>query len=222
MLGRSLLLKAGGDALPFSGVALLLHGDGANGSTTIIDSSPLPKAVTAVGNAQISTAQSRFSGASIAFYGTGDSLSIGSSIDLVPGAADFTIELWAYLISGGARFMYSNPSFGIGLWSAQRLAVVSNTGTILLTDTVNFPVATWTHVALTRSGSTMRLFKDGVQVASASNSINYSITGTTRIGIWLDGTNFSFNGYIDEFRKAKGVAHYTANFAPPTAPFPDS
>jgi hypothetical protein len=37
-------------------LTLLLHGDGTNGSTVITDSSGSPKTVTAVGNAQISTA----------------------------------------------------------------------------------------------------------------------------------------------------------------------
>ena len=40
----------------YSNVSLLLHGDGANGSTTLVDSSPSPKTVTAFGDAQISTA----------------------------------------------------------------------------------------------------------------------------------------------------------------------
>ncbi len=44
----------------YRNVSLLLHGDGTNGSTTIVDSSPTPKTVTAIGNAQLSTAQSKF------------------------------------------------------------------------------------------------------------------------------------------------------------------
>ena len=76
----------------FSNVSLLLHGDGTNGSTTIIDSSPLPKTVTAFGNAQISTAQSKFGGSSIAFDGTGDSLTIPA----ITFAGDFTLEAWLY------------------------------------------------------------------------------------------------------------------------------
>jgi hypothetical protein len=52
-----------------SNVSLLLHGNGTNGSTTITDNSPSPKTVTAVGNAQISTAQSKYGGGSIAFDG---------------------------------------------------------------------------------------------------------------------------------------------------------
>ena len=202
-------------------VSLLLHGDGTNGSTTITDSSLTPKTVTAVGNAQISTAQSKFGGASIALDGTGDFLSVGSSSDLVPDAGDFTIEFWARHTSGNGQFMYSNPNFGIGLWAGAALALVSNAGTNILTDPANFLSATWIHVAVTRAGNVIRLFKAGNLVASATNSVNYSTLGTTRVGVWLDGNNFFFNGYIDDFRITKGVARYTANFTPPTAAFPD-
>ena len=53
----------------FTDVSLLLKGEGTNGSTTIVDSSPSPKSVAALNGAQISTAQSKFGSASIAFDG---------------------------------------------------------------------------------------------------------------------------------------------------------
>jgi hypothetical protein len=87
----------------FSNVSLLLHGDGTNGSTTIVDSSASPKTLTAFGNAQISTAQSKFGGSSIAFDGTGDYLSISSSNDLTLGTSDFTLETWARLATVSAQ-----------------------------------------------------------------------------------------------------------------------
>jgi hypothetical protein len=76
--------------------ALLLHMDGSNGSTTFTDSSSNALTVTANGNAQISTAQSKFGGASAAFDGDGDFLSIASNVAFAFGAAAFTIECWAY------------------------------------------------------------------------------------------------------------------------------
>ena len=56
----------------FNDVSLLLYGDGTNGSTAIVDSSSNAHAITVNGDAQISTAQSKFGGASMYFDGTGD------------------------------------------------------------------------------------------------------------------------------------------------------
>ncbi|NDD68140.1 MAG: hypothetical protein EBZ29_01750, partial [Synechococcaceae bacterium WB9_4xC_028] len=49
----------------YSNVSLLLNGNGTNGSTAFADSSSYSHTVTPVGNAQISTAQSKFGGASM-------------------------------------------------------------------------------------------------------------------------------------------------------------
>ena len=88
----------------YASVALLLHCDGSNGSTTFTDSSPTPKTVTAYGNAQISTARSQFGGASALFDGSGDYLLVGAAADfkhLHDDSTDYTIEGWIYW-SGGS------------------------------------------------------------------------------------------------------------------------
>ena len=83
-------------SVPFSSVSLLLHMDGTNGSTLFVDSSQSPKSVTASGNAQISTTQSKFSGSSGLFDGSGDYLSIpftsGGGFDF--GTSNFTVEFF--------------------------------------------------------------------------------------------------------------------------------
>jgi hypothetical protein len=79
----------------FANVSLLLHMDGSNGSTTFPDSSSNGLTVTRYGNAQISTAQSKFGGASAYFDGAGDYLELpnpNTAIGAVAG--DFTIECW--------------------------------------------------------------------------------------------------------------------------------
>src|SRR3990167_8969973 len=71
---------------------LLLHGDGSDASTTITDE--IGKTVTAVGNAQLDTAQKKFGTASILLDGTGDYATVPDSDDWNFGAGDFTIDFW--------------------------------------------------------------------------------------------------------------------------------
>jgi len=75
-------------------VSLMLSMDGANNSTTFIDSSQNALAVTAVADAKISTAQSKFGGSAAYFDGTGDYLTVASNAAIAFGLGDFTIECW--------------------------------------------------------------------------------------------------------------------------------
>jgi hypothetical protein len=212
----------------FTSVSLLLHGNGTNGSTTITDSSPTPKTVTAFGNAQISTAQSKFGGASIAFDGTGDYLTTPASSSFAFGLADFTVELWLYRFGSGQQHLYDARDIGLNdnrillyLDSSSQLTYYSN-GAPRITTTSVPTLSTWVHVALCRASGNSRLFLNGVQVgATFADTISIvSPTATVAIGATNVGTT-SLNGYIDDFRITKGIARYTANFTPPTAAFPD-
>jgi hypothetical protein len=211
----------------FNNVSLLLHGNGTNGSTTITDNSPSPKTVTAVGNAQISTAQSKFGGSSIAFDGNNDYLNVGSNSAFGYGLSDFTIEFWIYRNVSAAQQILLDHRTGGSVRVAPTLYISSNTifyytdgnnritgGTVASTQ--------WVHVALSKTGSSTRLFLDGVQTGSTYTDTNNYIDSPVRVGGANDGAAvLSLNGYIDDFRITKGVARYTANFTPPAAPFPD-
>jgi hypothetical protein len=211
----------------FNNVSLLLHGNGTNGSTTITDNSPTPKTVTAVGNAQISTAQSKFGGASIAFDGSGDYLDVGSNSAFGYGLSDFTIEFWVYRNSSAAPQVFLDHRIGIATGVAPTLYILSNTinyYTNANNRIVGGTVATtqWVHVALSRSNSSTKLFLDGVQTGSTYTDTNSYIDSPVRVGEANDGSSVaSLNGYIDDFRITKGIARYTANFSVPTAKFPD-
>lgn len=208
--------------LYWANVSLLLHMDGSNGSTTFTDSSSNAFSVTANGDAQISTAQSKFGGASGYFDGTGDYLTVS------PEAltnSDFCIECWLYIASLiNYRMIYETRTadgdtsgFVFGVNSSGQLFVYLG-GFVLTTGTIT--VNTWTHVALTRSSGTWRIFIDGtLQTGTYNNSGSLTRTAV-RIGMdW--NTLYPMSGYLDDFRITKGVARYTANFTPPTAAFPN-
>jgi hypothetical protein len=209
----------------FANVSLLLHMNGTNGSTTFLDSSVPAKTVTAFGNAQISTAQSKFGGASALFDGLDDYLSTPqNSVFAFPG--DFTVECWVYLLSGngtGNRAFCLSPLSGdisFGLTGA-KLQFGAAFVAFDVTSSSNVPTNAWVHVAASRSGSNLRLFIDGIQDGAATQNRSYTNAGPLYIGGRPTAAAESINGYIDEMRITKDVARYTANFTPPAAPFPD-
>ncbi len=214
----------------YRNVSLLLHGNGTNGSTTITDNSPTPKTVTAVGNAQISTAQSKFGGASIAFDGSGDYLDISSGF--VTGTENFTIEWWELLAATNVAYAFiyisSLPSPIVGIKTGNNSVQIYSsdaTNNINVTCSYSSSSTQWQHIAITRENRVIRIFAGGTLCSYVANlSPNYSFTGTGySIGrAWPSIYTNSFNGYIDDLRITKGVARYTANFTPPTAPFPDA
>ena len=208
-------------------VSLLLHGNGTNGSTTIIDSSLTPKTVTAFGNAQISTAQSKFGGASIAFDGTGDYVTVPDTQSLRMEGGDFTVEFWLRFntISGFqtpfSKGYTSSGALLLQTGSGNGRLIVYQVGSPVITETGTGSADTWYHYALTRSGTALKLFRDGVETGSATSSFNFNDTTQLILGGGFSGPSFELNGYIDDLRITKGVARYTSNFTPPTLPFPD-
>lgn len=209
-------------------VSLLLHMDGSNGSTTFTDSGPNALSVTPLGNSQISTSRSKFGGASGLFDGNGDYLSIPSNSVFNFGTGDFTVESWVYITSIASDFLLISSSgsggFFIGAynttgagWGVGRAAVAWD-----FTSGVSPVLNTWQHIAVSRSGTSLRIFVDGIQAgATSSNSRSYNLS-TTSLNIASQGAAYYLTGNIDELRVSKGIARYTANFTPPSAPFPDS
>jgi len=231
----------------FGSVVLLLKMNGTNGSTTITDSSSSAKAMTANGNAQISTARSKFDGASLLLDGTGDYVSTPNSTDFDLSTGDFTIEAWIYIAGNstasndGNRYgtvMACYPTSGGTLNNAYTLGLEANattTGTGLsfsswqsgttlsqVVGTTTISQNAWHHVAACRSGTTTRLFVDGSLHASGTlTNQNVNCDHEMRIGMsGVAGFLAALNGNIDELRITKGIARYTAAFTPSAAPFP--
>lgn len=210
---------------------LMLHMNGTNGSTTFTDSELTPKSVTAAGNAQISTAQSKFGGASGLFDGTGDYLELADNADWAFGTEDLTIDFWVRFISVPTSTItavfysqYNNGSNMIELYykdSALYLQNYSGGTPIVDFNRAWTPTAgTWYHIAVVRTGNTFKMFINGTQIGtdySSSNSFT-DFTNLLRIGA-RNSTTGGLNGYIDEYRISKGVARWTTNFTPPTSQY---
>jgi hypothetical protein len=180
-----------------------------------------------VGNAQISTAQSKWGGASIAFDGTGDWLLGPDNTNLQLGSGDFTIEGWVYLNATGVAYGLASKGAASTGWSVNVTSgnklQFSYTATAL-TGATSLASGTWYHFAVVRNGSgtgNLRVYLNGTADATSAgavtdnfNQTNVLYTGADRVG------GSALNGYIDDLRITKGVARYTANFTAPTAAFP--
>lgn len=207
---------------------LMLHMNGANGSTTFTDSSLTPKTVTTSGNAQISTAQYKYGGASGLFDGTGDYLSVPDSNDFHLSSNDFTFDFWmkkneqngvlfSQATNGSTDFMQLQYITA----SKQLVFQVYTTGqtTITIGNSNNITDTNWHHIAIVRNGNIWTMYIDGT--ANASQTQTHTVGNYTSaffIGNWALGSVF-YNGYIDEFRFSNGIARWTSNFTPPTSEY---
>lgn len=216
----------------WNNVTALLHFDGADASTTFTDERG--HVFTASGNAQIDTAQSKWGGASLLLDGSGDSLSTPHSADFNFGTGDFTVEWWMYLPVAWT----SQPSPAGIVGQKQNDA---SSGWVVYRDdnqpskvnfrgagTNNFFTAstpatnTWQHWAVTRQGTTVRWFLNGVLDATGTNNADIN-DGTAPLYVGFAQTWGGYlNSWIDDLRITKGVARYTASFTPPSSPFPSS
>lgn len=223
-----------GSGFETSNVSFLCHCDGTNGSTTFTDSGPNSHTITANGDAQISTAQSKFGGASALFDGNGDYLDCGtpSSFDL--GGGDFTIEFWLrftgysnafsgfYAAAVIAKDTSGARSFSVKIAGSSTSydVLIFNTGGSEIVVNQSFLLDRWYHVAICRHISTLRFFVDGVQVGgdkSYTSTITTTSTPLTIGGQNYTGVQFWLKGYLDDVRIIKGFAAYRDDFTLPSA-----
>jgi len=206
---------------------LLMHFDESNGSQNFVDSSTYNRTFNWNGNPYISNATSVFGGTSLYIDGYSSSIYPSSNGgELALGTDDFTIEFWVYPENtpfGNNTCVildYRSTGNAIGL----PVIYLSNFAIQFYDNGVNLIgggflyTSTWYHIAVTRNGTSTKMFINGTQTGSTYNDTkNYqSSTNRPLIGNSFDG--YPFAGYIDELRIVKGKAIYTSNFTPPTAP----
>jgi hypothetical protein len=204
-----------------SNTVLLMHMDGANNSTNFVDDSDYNFNVVPQGSPTVSTSKSKIGGASAKFIGSSE-LKIDSNPAFNFGTGDFTVEGWVNLNSmGNDLFMISagaNGGLFLGYHSQTKLGIGRRGVAWDFEVSVSLGTNKWNHIAASRSGSTLRLFFNGLLVGTTTNSENYDLSsGNTFIG--SHGGSYYLDGYIDELRVTRGKALYTASFAPPTSEF---
>ena len=170
--------------------------------------------------ATYATAGTHSGKAGISFNGTNAVINLSADADVNPGSGIFTLECYAYALSGGsAAFgIYDGSPGGNGSFVLRRVGagtlMVERHNTAFDITGAAFSENTWHHVAVTRdSNNNVRLFVDGNQSGSTSTNNTHNYQGTFRLG--RDNNGFT-NGYISNLRLIKGICLYTSNFTAPT------
>ena len=182
--------------------------------------------LTLAGNAKISTGQAKFGNTSMVFDGTGDYAKTIFKTSF--GTGNFTIEYFFRVGSvstnqnlfqfGGSFLPNDDGGPGLGIRTSRwRLYTGANTATHH--SSAGPSNNTWYHIAVVRNGTTTKLYVDGVETISVSDSYDYSPRKYLLLGGGFDGS-YDMNGYMDEFRISH-MARYTSNFTAPTEPFAD-
>ena len=152
-------------------------------------------------------------------------MNVDSSSDFAWGTAAFTIELYvkaaAASISGVATLLdfrttandvagrlYLNG--GQVRYNVNNSDLVTSGATVLATDT-------WTHVVVQKTSTTVKIFLNGVERGTGTDSQNYAAK-PLRVGADYAGAN-AFFGHIDELRLSAESRYSTIPFTPQNGMF---
>jgi len=241
-------IAIGGDlALAYSSnTAVMAHMDGAEGSSTILNSVS-PATFTVVNAAALTQTKRKFTPASLYMLHQVDGTYISSLPQI--SSQTFTADFWLYSMgapsnNGTRHLLMLNPDWttqngpDVGypalrnalLWTHQnewgndRLKI-SCPGNSVWSDFSPYE-AGWHHLALVRQtyagGFTM--YVDGIaQIANFCIGSNMDVSKGAYIGtrqnFGADNNTTTSAVYMDEFRLDIGVARWSANFQPPNAPY---
>ena len=165
-----------------------------------------------------------------------DQITVPHHSSLAMGGSDFTIEFYfktinvssnRYLLTKRTGIPYANVNI-IHMTTGYVNTSISNAAgdgwQLNFTDGFGYaPTGEWVYYALTRAGSTGRIYINGVIIYEFTFSGDiYDDGGPLNIGGRGDGT-YGYYGYIQGLKITKGTAKYTGyNFTPPDLPDGDS
>ena len=170
-----------------------------------------------LGDAKITTANSRVGGSAIYFDGNGDYLTAPSTAIFAFGTGAYTIEAWVYVTSRsteGSIWATGSQNNNLLITTGGLLRLYNGTS---YTGTTVIALNTWAHVAVVRTSTATngtQLFVNGVSDLVFTDTTNQTSATTGIIGVNNTGSNQYFPGYIDDLRVTKGYARYTGNFTP--------
>jgi hypothetical protein len=209
----------------FNRVSFLSHFDGANNGVNNVfdDGSTSNHTITANGNVTQGSFNPYGTNWAVDFSKDANPrLSCGSSSDFTFGTGDFTVEFFVFFYSLTSYQTpmsagYSNDSGGMFIQTGNGDGKFQfrSGGSALVSETTSDAEANkWYHIAFSRQSGTLRVYRNGVQTGTASNSTNLNRTGNILIGSDQD---FNIDGLLSNFRLVKGTSLYNSNFTPPAS-----
>ena len=183
------------------------------------------KSITRYNNPVTDTGIKKFGSSALQLDGTEDYIGVSSNDDFGFGTGDFAVEGWFYFNSvSGTQSLFD---FRAGADTDTGLYINLNTGnpevylngSTVLQSATTLSTSTWYHIAVSRDGTSMRLFVDGVVKATATNSTNLGFAKPLIIGAKWSGNAEYLNANVDEVRLTKGESRYSGAFTPSTSAF---
>lgn len=220
----------------WANVTLLMGFEGTDGQTTSVDESSLAQTMQLLNGASIDTAQFKFGSSSVLLVDASSQYvrtasNANATADF--GANDWTVEGWfkfatvsaTQQILCGCWTTINRKIFQLYYASSQLVFQWSVDGSNVAGTVQGAWVPTvgpWFHVVAERSGGTIRLYVDGVMMASGA--IGTAMIGSIdpfQIGRSTSNSNL-MNGWVDDFRVTKMVARYASDsgYTVPTAAWP--
>ena len=213
---------------------LLLHCNGADESTGFDDASLSNHSMTAEVTAQVDTTNKKFGTGSMLLDGNSDYVWAGDHDDWNFGSGDFTIDaqLWIDNLTPASnmaivcqaedltnRFLFYWNGNGLGFYATNGVYTVN-----FAESGGSYSADTWYHVALERYGNEWNLYKNGVSVASTTQSVTLDdLSAQLQIGHQNDGSFPEWvEGQLDEIRISKIARYEDSNFTSPSAEYPDT
>lgn len=216
----------------------LLHFDGSDGSTTIVDSTG-NHTYTANGSAQLDTSQKKFGTASLLLDGDSDYCEAADSSDWdVFGSTtgSHTISFWIrptdtgtggrVICRQGENQFIDDNSWYVSQSAANIYLLLDVGGTPEISITTSggpLAAGTWSHVAVIRVGSDVGVYVDGDQLAYDGSWTTDTFAAAFSIGY---NSTTCFDGHIDDFAlsndnyfSASPNSGFTDTITVPTAPF---
>jgi len=214
---------------------LLLHGDGAQGSTIFTDSCQIANYLYPIGSAIIDQTQHKFGSASIYLDGINSHLMMPNDLDLNFSWNDFSIDFWVMFYDLSKPLIYlmstmdaTNTNGFTLLINNGALEFINSGSGVTVVDfmTPAFPFVeeVWCHIALTRSNpnhtintSTYRFFVNGLMQSSLVTSASNLAPSASQLVIGTDYLMSTFVAmWLDEVRICKGIARWQKSFSVPT------